>query len=116
MQQLRTNLFRTVWNRFYNRKSIKYTSMDKREGITKKGEVVDTSYHIRETYGRFWKATTHRYVDLYRLAKRFSIMTIGILKEANTRAKAENKMAYILLDKHSKLSDHLHSGDRINLY
>lgn len=75
--------------------------MDKNYGKTKKDEVV-SPYRMRETYGRFWKMHTHRYIDLYRLAKRFSLITLGLLQEANARAKAENKMAYIVFDKHSK--------------
>lgn len=81
-----------MWARFYNHgKNTIYKSMDKKY-----------KRHKEEDKSRFWKTSAHTYIDLYKLATRLYMINSAILQEGNSRALAEKKMAYIIIDKNSE--------------
>lgn len=85
--------YRAIWNTFYGHgwKSSDFTSMNRKSMISK-----------REATRRYLKLPHSVYVDLSKLVRRLSVITIGILAEANKRAGQDKKMAYIVIDKNSE--------------
>lgn len=85
---------RSIWDRFYCETSNEYKSVNFKATLAWS--------RFKEKYGRYYKIGPQKYVDLVKLAKRFSIITIGILREAAHRAELDDKMAYIVMDKNSE--------------
>lgn len=93
-EDLLTNLSiicRKLWDDLYRQTASEYRSVNIKFG-RKNGEI----------YGQFWKnPETREIFDFYILSRRYSLMTMAILMEANHRAAADKKMAYIILDRNS---------------
>ena len=80
-----------VWSNHYQETAIEFSTMNRKSRIAK-----------REEMRRFLKLSNGNFIDLSKVISRLSVIVIGILAEANKRAKDEDKMAYVVIDKNSE--------------
>lgn len=89
---------RSIWGNFYEEKMIPFTALDKKKGQNNFQRLIGRVDDI----GNYWRLPHMNYLNTRNMAKRLSVITMGIFAEANKRAHEENKMAYIVIDKNSR--------------
>lgn len=96
---LHTMKMRSIWGNLYGHKLTLFSTMDRKSRRRFDGGSREKE---EDRLPRYVKLPRMTFLDVRQLALRLSVITIGILAEANKRAALENKMALIVLDKNSK--------------
>lgn len=93
---------REIWSHLYGHKRPLFSGYN-RKAFPKHGRFKGgRDEREDERIPRFWKLPHMSFVDLQSLTVRLSLISMAILQEGNKRASAENRMAYLVIDKNSE--------------